>query len=410
LAPDPKLDVEPKNKSKIVSELDARHERISILAADKAMRIEDPGQSCISPRILSTLVSNIPGMIYRFHEDNGGRMEYVSDGCLELTGYRPSDLVMNHTVAYHDLIHRDDRESVLAGIRDAMRNDQPFKLVYRIQDAKGREKWVWEQGRGTRPDKGEPVVRDGFIMDITARVQAERKLEEDWKQAELYVDLMGHDINNMNQVALGFLELALEKVERNGRLDAEDKILLEKPFETLKSNSRLIDSVRKIRREKSGQNQLVLVDLGRILCEVKRQFTGISSREITISYTPTEGHYVMANELLLDVFLNLAGNAVKHSSGPIAISLLLEGEQRQDGKFYRVSVEDNGPGIPDDLKKKLLDEACLKRSRRMGKGFGLCLTRTLLESFNGSIWVENRVPFDHTKGSRFVVLLPAAEK
>ena len=283
-------------------------------------------------------------------------------------------------------------------------------LVYRILDANGREKWVWDQGRGSRLKNGGPVVREGFITDITARMEAERKLEKAWKQADLYVDLMGHDINNMNQVALGFLELALEKMEQNGRLELKDKILLEKPFEALKSNSRLVDNVRKIRRERSGKVEPALIDLGKTLEEVKDQFTNISPRDIRINYMPAEGCYVMADELLLDVFLNLAGNAIKHSSGPLSINLKLESEQRLEGKFYRVSVEDNGPGIPDDQKKKLLDHACLKRARRKGKGFGLCLTRTLLEDYNGSIWIENTVPFDHTKGCRFVVLLPAAEK
>ncbi len=401
LGPDPKLNREQKNWNNILSKLDAHCGRLT--------GIVDNMKGADERRTLSTLICNIPGMIYRCYDDIEGTMEYVSDGCLELTGYKPSDF-MDHTVSYNDMIHREDREMVLSGIHDALRNDQPFKLVYRILDANGKEKWVWDQGRGAHSNKSKPIIRDGFITDITARVENERKLEEAGKQSDLYVDLMGHDINNMNQVALGFLELALEKMERNGRLELNDKILLERPFEALKSNSRLVDNVRKIRRERSGKVEPTLVDLGKILEEVKGQFTDIGPRDIMIKYTPAEGCYVMANELLLDVFLNLAGNAIKHSSGPLSINLKLESEQRQEGKFYRVSVEDNGPGIPDDQKKKLLDQACLNRARRNGKGFGLCLTRTLLEDYKGSIWIEDTVPLDHTKGSRFVVLLPAAEK
>ncbi len=354
------------------------------------------------------MISNLPGMIYRCNDEKG-TMEYVSDGCLFLTGYRPSDL-MGRNITYRELIHPDDRELVLSGIRNAIRNDRKFNCIYRILDATGREKWVCDQGSCSLTKNGGPIVRDGFIMDITDRIESERKLEKAWKQADLYVDLMGHDVNNMNQVALGFLELALEKIERNGRLDATDRVLLEKPFEALKSNSHLVDNVRKVRRERSGEIEPALIDLGKMLEEVKRQFTNVISRDVMITYEPADGCHVMANELLLDVFLNLAGNAVKHSSGPLSIDLKLESEQRQEGKFYRVSVEDNGPGIPDDRKKTLIEDACLKRARRKGNGFGLCLARTLLEDFNGLIWIENTVPFDHTQGSRFVVLLPAAEK
>jgi signal transduction histidine kinase len=39
-------------------------------------------------------------------------------------------------------------------------------------------------------------------------------------------------------------------------------------------------------------------------------------------------------------------------------------------------------------------------------GFGLTLIKKVIESYNGKIWVENRIPGDHTKGSNFVVLIP----
>ena len=52
-----------------------------------------------------------------------------------------------------------------------------------------------------------------FVRDITERKCAELELESAKDQAELYVDLMGHDINNLNQVGMGFLELALDTLE-----------------------------------------------------------------------------------------------------------------------------------------------------------------------------------------------------
>jgi PAS domain-containing protein len=69
------------------------------------------------------------------------------------------------------------------------------------------------------------------IRDITERKQAERALiksraqaEAAKAQAELCLDLMGHDINNMNQIGIGFLELAMD----NPDLDAAQRELLEK--------------------------------------------------------------------------------------------------------------------------------------------------------------------------------------
>jgi K+-sensing histidine kinase KdpD len=73
-------------------------------------------------------------------------------------------------------------------------------------------------------------------------------------------------------------------------------------------------------------------------------------------------------------------------------------------------VEDNGPGIPDTQKKELFDQVSCEGTKTKGKGLGLCLVKALVDVFRGKVRVEDRVAGDHTKGARFVVLLPAAEK
>jgi signal transduction histidine kinase len=49
-------------------------------------------------------------------------------------------------------------------------------------------------------------------------------------------------------------------------------------------------------------------------------------------------------------------------------------------------------------------------SKAKGIGLGLYLVKSLVESYDGQVWVEDRVPGDHTKGARFVVMLPTIEK
>ena len=80
----------------------------------------------------------------------------------------------------------------------------------------------------------------------------------------------------------------------------------------------------------------------------------------------------------------------------------------EDGKEYsRISIEDNGPGISDEVKEKLFARFSRGETKAKGKGLGLYLIKTLVEDFHGKVWVEDRVPGDHTKGAKFVVMLPA---
>ena len=99
-------------------------------------------------RILITLLDNLPGMVYRCRNDPGWTMEFVSDGCLELTGYPVDDLVDSRVVSYASLIHPADRAEVYKQVEAAVGQRQPFRLTYRIRTAAGEERWVFEQGRG----------------------------------------------------------------------------------------------------------------------------------------------------------------------------------------------------------------------------------------------------------------------
>ena len=63
-------------------------------------------------RMLVTLLSNLPGMAYRCRNDPEWTMEFVSEGCLELTGYRSADLIDSRRIAYGKIIHPADRKPV----------------------------------------------------------------------------------------------------------------------------------------------------------------------------------------------------------------------------------------------------------------------------------------------------------
>ena len=153
-------------------------------------------------------------------------------------------------------------------------------------------------------------------------------------------------------------------------------------------------------------------DLQKIFREIEATNFHSDDRDVMINIQYVSDYLVQANELLKDVFINLISNAIKHSPAekPLIVNLKVETVNENGQKYYQCMVEDNGPGIPDELKSILFYRFQRGTTKAHGKGLGLYIVRTLVDDFDGKVWVEDRIQGDHSKGAKFVVMLPVAEK
>ncbi|MCB0805151.1 MAG: PAS domain S-box protein [Bacteroidales bacterium] len=131
-----------------------------------------------SNRRMATLMDNLPGMAYRCLNDRNWTMEFISSGCLALTGYKSLDIINNQKLSYNNIIHPDDRDKVWDRVQQAIQNKKTYRMVYRIVTAKEIVKWVWEQGTGIYDDDGELVALEGLITDITEQRKAEEEIRK----------------------------------------------------------------------------------------------------------------------------------------------------------------------------------------------------------------------------------------
>lgn len=118
-------------------------------------------------RQLETLMSNLPGMVYRCLNDFAWSMIFVSGGCSNLTGYSPSELEENKVVSYGNIIHPEDRDSVWEEVQRSIKENDNFIARYRIITKGGQIKWVWEQGVLVGRNTEGIDVLEGYITDIT---------------------------------------------------------------------------------------------------------------------------------------------------------------------------------------------------------------------------------------------------
>lgn len=135
-----------------------------------------PADPTLQARLLSTLLANLEGMVYRCRLDEHWTMEFVSEGCFALTGYTEEDLLFNSRISYEQITHSDDRQHVRDTILEAVRNNRRFDIEYRIVRADGSIRYVWERGTNISHDTFD--ILEGFIQDVTERKQADEALRE----------------------------------------------------------------------------------------------------------------------------------------------------------------------------------------------------------------------------------------
>ncbi len=220
-----------------------------------------------------------------------------------------------------------------------------------------------------------------------AGLEAMKEVEKARDLQELMVHIISHDLKNPLAVLSGYIDL-LREMPSEEFLDAmEDAI---KEAEEIIERARLFS---KLGRKKIDEKREV-INLRKFIEDaaslILKKYEG---KELEIKIK--DDLEITAYPILSRVFTNLIDNAFKYGATKVVV------DAKDEGAMVEVRVADNGPGIPDEKKKKIF-EPFERASRRKGSGLGLTIVKMIVELHGGEVWVEDNTP----KGSVFVVRLP----
>ena len=234
--------------------------------------------------------------------------------------------------------------------------------------------------------------------DITATVRHEHRIEEQRDKLRILNEMMTHDIRNDLQLILGnaaFLDDTVDEAAQSY-------------VETIRANAEDAVTITQTARETSDmmfteQDSHASVSLRDVLPDQLEAARETNPNATVTAETPLPAVTVSANDMLGSVFRNLLQNAIRHTDGAdpeVRVSAT-------DGPdTVEIRIADNGPGIADEDKAKIFGKA-ERAIDSPGSGLGLYLVRTLIDSYDGAVWVEDRA--DDQSGAVFVVELPKAE-
>jgi len=256
------------------------------------------------------------------------------------------------------------------------------------------------------PDRGDEI---GELADsLSAMTQA---LYDRIDAIERFAADVAHELKN----PLSSLKSAVEMLERTKDSEGRERMAAVVKND-LKRIDRLITDISDASRldAELSRGHSKPVDVARLLetlvtiygaMEVLPRGVRVEPARVSAKTAIVQG----LDERLGQVFRNLIDNAISFSpdGGTVHVSALV------GGGLVRVSVEDHGPGIPDDDLERIFDRFYTERPVEHGfgknSGLGLAIARQIIASHGGRIWAENRLDGNGKRlGARFLVELPLA--
>jgi signal transduction histidine kinase len=216
------------------------------------------------------------------------------------------------------------------------------------------------------------------------------------RQREFVADA-SHELRTPLTSVLANLELLEEE------LQGEEKEAAASALRSSRRMRRLVSDLLLLARADAGRiARHEALDLSEVVTEAAGELLPVAGRHAVTVSAPPGATISGARDELHRLALNLLENALRHTDPGTAVQATVE---RANGEVV-FSVEDDGPGIPHDMRDRVFERFFRGSSDRGGSsGLGLSIVRAVAESHEGSVVLEE--PLDG-RGARFVVRLPAA--
>ncbi|MBF0380141.1 MAG: PAS domain-containing protein [Magnetococcales bacterium] len=354
-----------------------------------------------------TLVSNIPGVVYRCALDEDWTMYYISDAIENITGYPAKDFVNNQIRTITSVIHPDDRDMVSRIVNEAVEKREDYLIEYRFVNRDGHEVWVYEKGRAYFADKQSPLWLDGAIFDITQRKNLEAQILHSQKMEAIGTLTGGiaHDFNNILGIIKGNVELAMMGVN-------VQEMLQNINIATNRGRDLILQLLTFSRKSRTAKQIINLVSVSKEVLKLIRPTFPASIKidekfydnDIVISADPTQ-----INQVLMNLLTN-ANQAIGELGGTITVKVnkrFIDNVKSQQlsikpGDYAEIVVEDSGPGMSEELQARVFEPFFTTKSKVKGTGLGLSVVHGVIKASDGSIEIESELG----RGTAFKVYLP----
>ncbi|HEX2544159.1 MAG TPA: PAS domain S-box protein, partial [Ramlibacter sp.] len=409
---------------------------IFIQANDATQRVAAQAALRESEAKFRAIANSVDQMIWSTRAD--GFHDYYNDRWYEYTGvpYGSTD-----GEGWSDMFHPEDQKRAWTVWRHSLTTGKPYHIEYRLRHRSGGYRWVLGRAQPVRDEHGQIVRWFGTCTDIQDIVDAREVLSRSREELERQVQLrteqllqaeeqlrqahkmeaigqltggIAHDFNNMLQGIVGALDV-IRKLEATGRTANIPRFVDMAMNSAQRAASMTHRLLAFARQQPLAPQRVDMNELVQSLRELVRRTTGESitlKTELAPEVWPTR----CDPNQLESAILNLAINA--RDAMPQGGELVLRTENVKlpatrvgpndvlpAGEFVRLTVQDTGTGMPQDVIERAFDPFFTTKPIGQGTGLGLSMVYGFARQSGGFATIESRMG----QGTGVAIVLPRYE-
>lgn len=364
-----------------------------------------------------SLVENSPDGIF-MAEIPSGRIRFVNDEICRMFGFNRQEAL---ELTFWDVLSAEEASKVKELVQRVLSGQELSKESISVKGLRRDQTHILLDVRVALINyQGEELVQ-GIVRDTTEQDRLQRQLQHAQRMEALGTLAAGvaHEFNNILASMRGFAELWLMDLEGKGLLAEGETHYAKEVLAGCDRAGALTRRMLTLARVEAGERCPLKVN--QVTEAAQRLLRQTISPNVSIKLALSGGlPFVMADPTQLEqVILNLAVNArdAMPEGGTLRIgtrySLLDDDFCKRypyavPGSYVEIFVEDDGIGIPEELKERIFDPFFTTKEAGKGTGLGLSVSYSIVKAHDGYIIVQSP-PDGKDRGSLFRIFLPPVE-
>ena len=329
-----------------------------------------------------------------------GNVLQVNKAATRLLGYEEDDLLRRNFSSF--LPDGDGKEIVGQMLSEAANGKTVEDFDMQMKTADGRSTWVSVTANLLEySDQSSTIAL--MALDIDRRKNAEAREQDERDRANLYLEVMTHDLNNVNQSLLFSTGL----LENSNDIPEQYRPLLHESSWNVRRAARMVANLRSLLRLANNPPTRTKVDFNDYVHSSLSMVRGdFPWKTLDLKSNMEKGKFEVAGHQYLEqVCFNILHNAMTFDEKDTVV-LEINAEIIDAVKMVRIEFTDRGPGVPDNAKEYIFRRTGSPDDQIVGRGLGLTLVDRIVRNIGGKIRVEDRIKGDPSQGARFILMLP----